>query len=1034
MSNDEFWALKIVALLHDPPDKLLLGLKDHETRTEPLLQKVLGRTSSLEDWPEWNIARKADAVAASMDRAAFPDAVAVSPKDETADPSGATLYWAQPEVHHSLSGRPYDLPKEPVSSRQAVSQRYNDVLDLLTTKFGRDLEKLYLALWRRLPEAVAPVWRLVPADTRMVDHSLWDHLDATAAVAGALDRPGLMIFSLSPAQRFIQQARRTQDLWIGSYILSFLTWQAAQAIVHELGPDAVLYPALRGQPMFDYWLHKESGILDESPRTRRIAMATLPNRLVAIVPAGSAQLLAQGIVLPAVRSAWSQMAGAVLDHLSQLHPLDATWQQIWSKQTGSTASSIRDAFWEPTWSYHAWPQTRPSGDPEPWREAQDALEQYQRLNFPSGINGKPDVPANWHFGNVYSVYKGVKNGRFVNVGTVYSLMHRLAGRGFDARRGLHDFAQVEERGEKCTVCGERSALHGSNTSREGVRSAWSDLGVALQAKGRYAELRPDGRERLCAICSIKRFAQRAFFESAVELRGGFPSTSTIAAASFREELILALKDKSTDHELWQVLRDFLEALHVARSRNGKLVPSTVPEEAIPRLWHLVEQHFSGADRSRLQAFLKYDGDLLYPETYTYERFRDDYRLDFDATVLSDLRSKLVRLRKTAEQAKVRAPASYFAILMLDGDNMGAWLAGDHLPAFREALNSDVVSLFGKQFERGRLTDWQPLLDKASTDARRLLGPASHAAISHALSNFALHCAQQLIEDLYPGRVVYAGGDDLLALLPADCALAAARELRALYSGEAEVALDTNGNFVDIRVNFGEEANTGYLELGDDVLLTMGPTATASTGIAIAHHQAPLDGVLAAAREAVDTAKEGYGRNAVTVFALKRSGAPLRIGSQWSYGGLADPIHLFHELRDHFREGALSPKLAYDVVEQAWALPIAPTKIHRPGVAPISIPQEAVRSGLERLLLRHKGDQVSKDEASGRAKALSGELTRWATALDHHRQTWETDWLREHQHDQREPDPLDEDLAPQPGAMELGNWLLLARFLERGGEE
>jgi CRISPR-associated protein Cmr2 len=302
----------------------------------------------------------------------------------------------------------------------------------------------------------------------------------------------------------------------------------------------------------------------------------------------------------------------------------------------------------------------------------------------------------------------------------------------------------------------------------------------------------------------------------------------------------------------------------------------------------------------------------------------------------------------------------------------------------------------------------------------------------ALSNFALSCVRQVVESLYPGRVVYAGGDDLLALLPAEYALAAARDLRALYSGQASVEVNADG--WKVQPDFASE-HDGFLSLGEQVLLTMGPTATASTGIAIAHHQAPLDGVLAAAREAEDAAKEAYDRNAVCVYALKRSGEALRVGSRWYYDDVRDPVGLFNSLRSLLSEDKLSSKLAYDVAREARALPLPPTQLGQTGSsASPFVPLDAVKSALKLQLIRHKGNQISSEDAKKQAGELSPRLTDWARALDAHRKAWKSDWQQRHHSDPREPDPLDEDYAPQPGPVELGKWLLLARFLETGGEE
>ena len=81
-----------------------------------------------------------------------------------------------------------------------------------------------LAFWRFGPEPklAAPelgeLWRLLPADTRVPDHSIWSHLDIVSALAGAMQdaelasAPALLSMSFGPVQGFIAQARSTSDL------------------------------------------------------------------------------------------------------------------------------------------------------------------------------------------------------------------------------------------------------------------------------------------------------------------------------------------------------------------------------------------------------------------------------------------------------------------------------------------------------------------------------------------------------------------------------------------------------------------------------------------------------------------------------------------------------------------------------------------------------------------------------------------------------------------------------------------------------
>ena len=112
-------------------------------------------------------------------------------------------------------------------------------------------------------------------------------------------------------------------------------------------------------------------------------------------------------------------------------------------------------------------------------------------------------------------------------------------------------------------------------------------------------------------------------------------------------------------------------------------------------------------------------------------------------VLEDQPGQLESKREEEVSGK-EVHGAYFAVLALDGDQMGAWLGGEH--------NRDGPT---KQF-RGDL--------------------------SHRLSNFALHCVRPIVEAC-DGRLIYAGGEDVLALLPADTAVDCARFLRAAYRGE-----------------------------------------------------------------------------------------------------------------------------------------------------------------------------------------------------------------------------------------------------------
>mgnify|MGYP001054567604 CR=1 FL=1 len=59
----------------------------------------------------------------------------------------------------------------------------------------------------------------------------------------------LLIFSIGPVQDFIAAARRTQDLWMGSFLLAYLASRALKAM--QEADAQILYPDLKDQPLLE---------------------------------------------------------------------------------------------------------------------------------------------------------------------------------------------------------------------------------------------------------------------------------------------------------------------------------------------------------------------------------------------------------------------------------------------------------------------------------------------------------------------------------------------------------------------------------------------------------------------------------------------------------------------------------------------------------------------------------------------------------------------------------------------------------------
>lgn len=410
----------------------------------------------------------------------------------------------------------------------------------------------------------------------------------------------------------------------------------------------------------------------------------------------------------------------------------------------------------------------------------------------------------------------------------------------------------------------------------------------------------------------------AFAEHDPDDRGNVP---TILLPNGRERLDAIGATKRFAEEL-DVLR-FPSTSSIAAAEFRRRVKTQGVEAMLKQYAHLLSditdwkgcRIFEPKDGLRCNqlAAWTYDGDLFFSEALEPQALVDNYRLDElarDDKNLAAARDFLPRLH----QAAGGEPSTYYTILVMDGDHMG-----DHIRACKSADD--------------------------------------HHALSEQLAGFAKR-TYEIVEANHAGRVVYAGGDDLLALVPLADALPAARDLRQA--------------FVDAV-----------------------PGATISAGVAIAHHQAPLDAALQAAHQAEELAKNQYGRDALCVTALKRSGETTRVGARWFYDAL-DSVGILLRVRNVLQSGALASKFPFDALAEAPAL--------------VNLPVDAQKAALKRLLARHANPQ---DAAS---VPTAEELGAFTHALDADAP--------------RDPKPHER----QRGTVELAHWLLVARFVAQGGTE
>ncbi len=144
----------------------------------------------------------------------------------------------------------------------------------------------------------------------------------------------------------------------------------------------------------------------------------------------------------------------------------------------------------------------------------------------------------------------------------YAAASRRAARRFAASRLFRPFRQIDERDEKCAICGERTAL--PDGDRGNVRRAW-EAAEAGSRKGDDRRFYRFGQTRLCLVCASKRLDPHTRYGPYFS---GFDEFQPDAETAYFA-LVAMDGDHMGDVLTWEAKRlvgEDLEAFHRAVSR------------------------------------------------------------------------------------------------------------------------------------------------------------------------------------------------------------------------------------------------------------------------------------------------------------------------------------------------------------------------------------------------------------------------------------------------------------------------------------
>lgn len=217
------------------------------------------------------------------------------------------------------------------------------------------------------------------------------------------------------------------------------------------------------------------------------------------------------------------------------------------------------------------------------------------------------------------------------------------------------------------------------------------------------------------------------------------------------------------------------------------------------------------------------------------------------------------------------PAS---LACLDGAVFFPDLYGSHYKEASER-NKNAMRHAIKNLDASQPSPFYAVLLMDGDSLGKLLGSADREkGVTAALNNFC-EKVPAVVKEL-SGFLIYAGGDDVLALLPLENALECARQVREKYRESFENQTKENDIPLDMKEAFEK--------------------ATISAAIQYVHVHCPLTRILHDAHHLLDDiAKDGCGRDAVAVRVVKTGGTVLEWAQPWDIALTEEKSIIVNEL-------------------------------------------------------------------------------------------------------------------------------------------
>jgi len=386
--------------------------------------------------------------------------------------------------------------------------------------------------------------------------------------------------------------------------------------------------------------------------------------------------------------------------------------------------------------------------------------------------------------------------------------NKEANNQLDRRKNWRNYLPPEEAGVKCMMMDGWQELSGIDTpNAKGLDLFWQDV-IKQGGTAIKTDLRP--HEYLCAIAFIKRRFVHCFENLNVDMPNNWQLQGWTVKSSVPSVAYIAAAPW-----LAQILthapEDKLKTFH----NEAKKLTGSYGEYAtrLDCIDSVLEQHHNKRlfwDTKSLDGNVFFDAALENNNIYS------------DQTQAKKVAQALNALRQSVKENNGEPVSPFYAVLMMDGDSLGSQMS--------EITKQENISSGLKNFTTG---------------------------------------VQKIVEDC-SGFLIYAGGDDVLALLPLEYALNCANQLRSHYLASFSAYDDIN--------------------------------TTLSGAIEYAHIKMPLGKVLGDAHHLLDDiAKNKTGRDALAVRVWKPGGQHLQWAMPWQYARNAQGEVIMDKLAQDFQK-------------------------------------------------------------------------------------------------------------------------------------